>query len=76
MSSWPYRHRRQPGRPLIMKTIVDLILRMALENQSWGYTRIQGALANLGHQVGRSTIANILRERGIDAAPERGKQPA
>jgi hypothetical protein len=46
-------------------------MRMGLENPSWGYTRIQGALANLGHQVGRGTIANILKENGIDPAPER-----
>jgi transposase InsO family protein len=46
---------------------------MALENPSWGYTRIRGALANLGHQVGRGTIANALREQGIEPAPERGK---
>jgi putative transposase len=56
-----------------MKRIVDLILRMALENRSWGYTRIRGALANLGHQVGRGTIANILREHGIEPAPERDR---
>ena len=56
-----------------MQTIVNLVLRMALENRSWGYTRIQGAMANLGHEVGRGTIANILREYGIDPAPERDK---
>ena len=56
-SKWNYSQRRGPGRPRIMKTIVDLILRMALENRSWGYTRIRGALANLGHQVARGTIA-------------------
>ena len=70
-SKWNYSHRRGPGRPRVMKTIVDLVLRMALENPSWGYTRIRGALANLGHQVGRGTIANILRENGIEPAPER-----
>jgi len=56
-----------------MKTIVELILRMAVENPSWGYTRIRGALANLGHQVGRGTIASILHEHGIEPAPERDR---
>jgi putative transposase len=73
-SKWNYSQRRGPGRPRIMKTIVDLILRMALENRSWGYTRIRGALANLGHQVGRGTIAKILREHGIEPASERDCQ--
>jgi hypothetical protein len=63
---WDYSHRRSLGRPRTKKTIVDLVLRMALENPSWGYTRIRGALANLGHQVGRATIAHILKENGID----------
>jgi putative transposase len=67
---WNYSHRRGPGRPRVMQTIVNLVLRMALENRSWGTTRIQGAMANLGHEVGRSTIANILREYGIDPAPD------
>ena len=57
-----------------MQVVVQLIVRMALENRSWGYTRIQGALANLGHDVGRGTIANVLSEHGIDPAPERGKR--
>jgi hypothetical protein len=70
-SKWNYTQRRGPGRPRVMKTIVALILRMAQENPSWGYTRIRGALANLGHQVARGTIANVLRERGIEPAPER-----
>ncbi len=47
---------------------------MARENPGWGYTRIRGALANLGHIVARGTIANILREHGIAPAPERGKR--
>jgi len=70
---WDYSHRRAPGRPRTMNTIVDLILRMALENRSWGYTRIRGALANLGHDVGRGTIANIFHEHGIEPAPERDR---
>jgi putative transposase len=74
-SKWNYSHRRGPGRPRVMKTIVDLVFQMALENPSWGYTRIQGALANLGHQVGRGTIANILKDNGIEPAPERDAHP-
>jgi len=54
-----------------MTTIVDLVMRMALDNPPWGYTRIQGAMANLGHQVGRGTIANTLKENRIDPAPTR-----
>jgi len=52
--------------------ITELIVRMALENPRWGYTRIQGALYNLGHEVGRGTIANVLKREGIEPAPERG----
>jgi putative transposase len=70
---WNYSHQRGPGRPRVMNTIAALILRMALENQSWGYTRIQGALANLGHQVGRGTVANILRENGVGRIPQRSR---
>jgi transposase InsO family protein len=57
-----------------MNEIAELVVRMALENPRWGYTRIRGALANLGHTVARGTIANILREHGIEPAPERGKR--
>ena len=48
-------------------------LRMARENRTWGYTRIQGALHNLGHEVGRSTIGKVLKEAALDPAPERPK---
>ena len=65
---------RSPGRPGTPGEIRELIQRMAKEDRTWGYTRIQGALANLGHEVGRSTIAKVLREAGLDPAPERQKQ--
>jgi hypothetical protein len=41
---------------------------MARENSTWGYDRIQGALANIGHKISDSTVANILRQHGIDPA--------
>ena len=46
---------------------------MARENPSWGYTRLRGALQNLGFNLGRSTIQRILKEDRIEPAPLRGK---
>jgi putative transposase len=47
---------------------------MARENRDWGYRRIQGALANLGHEVARGTIASILKRQGLEPAPERNRK--
>jgi putative transposase len=66
--------RRSPGRPPTLAEIRELILTLAQQNRSWGYTRIQGALQNLGHEVGRGTIAKILKEAGIGPAPDRQKR--
>jgi hypothetical protein len=63
---------RRSGRLRVEAAVRSLIRRMATENATWGYTRIQGALKNLGHRVGRSTIARILREQGI---PPSGRRP-
>ena len=63
---------RRPGRPKTAVNIQDLILMMARENPRWGYTRIRGALYNVGHEIGRNTIKRILRENGIDPARRRG----
>jgi len=71
-AKWDQRSRRGPGRPGVMKEIERLDVRFAGENPSWGYRRIEGALANLGHHVARTTVANLLRKNGIDPAPERG----
>src|SRR5262249_50597199 len=48
-----------------------LVVRMAEDNPTWGYTRIQWALKNLGHRVGRSTIARILKAHGLPPVPQR-----
>ena len=71
---WNFAHRRGPGRPGIMREIAELIVRMAQENPKWGYTRIQGALANLRHKVARGTVANVLKRNGIEPAPERSRR--
>ena len=66
--------RRGPGRPRVLETIRALVVRMATENPTWGYTRICGALRNLGHDVGRNTVKRILAEHGIEPANERSKR--
>jgi hypothetical protein len=55
--------RQKVGRPPTKDQLRDLVIRMAEENRGWGYTRIRGALANLGHEIGRGTIAEILSVR-------------
>ncbi|HKF48582.1 MAG TPA: integrase core domain-containing protein [Terracidiphilus sp.] len=62
---------RSPGRPRITAALEQLVVKMAKENRQWGYRRLQGALANLGHTAAPSTIADILRRNGIEPAPER-----
>ena len=54
-----------------MKTIRELIVRMAKDNSSWGYCRIQGELRKLDHRVARSTIAKTLKDNGIAPSPDR-----
>ena len=66
--------KRGPGRPRVLEEIQRLVIRMATENRDWGYRRIQGALANLGPEVGRGTIANILKQHGLEPAPERERK--
>ena len=63
--------RQSPGRPRIEAEIERLIVCMAKENPSWGYDRIVGALANLGHAVSDQTVGYVLRRHGIRPAPER-----
>ncbi len=67
-------HKRGPGRPRTAGEIEVLVVGMAEENRDWGYRRIQGALFNLGHELARSTIAEILKRHGIEPAPERSRK--
>jgi putative transposase len=65
---------RNLGRPKTLAEISELVVRMAEENRTWGYRRIQGAISNLGHVVAGTTIANILKRHGIEPAPERNRK--
>ena len=66
--------RRRRGRPIAPREVADLVVRMAVENPPWGYTRIRGALSNLGHDIARNTVKRILPDHGIEPAPERARR--
>ena len=66
---WTYRRERAGGRPPIAAEVEALLLRLARENPRWGYGRLQGALAKLGHTLGRSTIRDVLKRRRVPPAP-------
>ena len=53
--------------------VAELVVRMAVDNPRWGYTRIRGALSNLGHTIARTTVKRILHDHGVDPAPERSR---
>src|SRR3974390_1495863 len=67
------KHRLYPGRPPICSEVEALVLRMAKEKPGWGYERLVGALANLGHILSDQTVKNILRRHGIAPAPKRSQ---
>ncbi len=67
---WTFPSRRT-SRKKLMQRIAELAVRMARENLTWGYDRIVGALAHLGHHVAPTTIRNILKKHGIDPVPSR-----
>jgi transposase len=69
---WAAKSRpKSPGRPRRHPTITRLVLRMARDNENWGYRRITGELAGLGITVAPSTVREILKKHGIEPAPRR-----
>src|SRR5215208_4875080 len=67
------KRRFYPGRPRIDPEVESLIVQMARENSGWGYDRIAGALANVGHYVSDQTVGNVLHRHGISPAPKRSQ---
>jgi len=65
-------HERRAGRPRTKADLAALVVRMATENPTWGYTRICGGLKALRHDVARNTVKAILEDHGIEPAPHRG----
>jgi len=66
---WTQHHR--PGRPSLPAGTVSIILRLARENPTWGYRRIQGELATMGVVIAPSSVWAVLRRHGVDPSPMR-----
>jgi putative transposase len=71
---WTYRRHAARGRPPLAPEVEALLLRLAAENPRWGYGRLQGELAKLGHTLGRSTVRDVLKRRHVPSAPQRGQR--
>jgi len=70
---WTFKKGALRGRPPTSPELQALILRLAKENPTWGYGKIEGELGKLGHDIGRSTIRDVLKRPRVPPAPERGK---
>jgi transposase len=69
----PCERPKSVGRRRVDQEIENWVIRMARENRSWGYDRIQGSLKHLGYPISDQTVGNILKRHGISPAPERKK---
>jgi transposase len=67
---WVHPQRR-PGRPRTARDLEQLVVRLAAKNPTWGYRRVHGEVAGLGHRIAASTVWAILERNGIDPAPRR-----
>ena len=70
---WTFKKGALRGRPPTSPELQALILRLAKENPTWGYGKLEGELGKLGHDIGRSTIRDVLKRQRVPPAPERGK---
>ena len=71
---WTFKQKVPLGRPATSPELEALILRLAQENPTWGYGKLEGELEKRGYDIGRSTIRAVLKRRRVPPAPDRGKQ--
>ncbi len=70
---WSFDQQRRTGRPATDQQTKDLLLRLAAENPTWGYSKIHGELLKLGFVISRSSVRNILKRQHVPPAPQRSK---
>ncbi len=71
---WTFAKQLTGGRSATDPERLTLLLRLAQENPTWGYGKLQGELLKLGYAIGRSTVRDILKRQQVPPAPERAKQ--
>ncbi len=71
---WTFKQLRAGGRPATDPELQVLLLRLAAENPTWGYSKLHGELLKLDYQIGRSTVRDILNRQQVPPAPERAKK--
>ena len=71
---WTIRRRDAGGRPPVAAEVEALVLRLARDNPTWGYRRIQGELTKLGHRLAHATVRAVLKRHGLPPAPERRRR--
>jgi transposase InsO family protein len=70
---WTYPHTNRSHGELPEET-VELVLRLARENQRSGYLRIVGEARKLGVRVSATSVRAILRRHGLGPAPHRSRK--
>jgi hypothetical protein len=68
---WTFRRKGNPGRSNIPPELEALIVRLAKENQRWGYEKIQGVLLKIGYRLSASSVRNTLKRHGVTPVPQR-----
>ncbi|CAA9225304.1 MAG: hypothetical protein AVDCRST_MAG93-629, partial [uncultured Chloroflexia bacterium] len=68
---WTFKNHVPRGRPGVTAEIEALLLRLAMENPTWGYGKLEGELRKLGYDIGRSTVRDVLKRQHVPPAPER-----
>ena len=69
-----FRRRPRRRRHIARSELHDLILKLAKENEGWGFRRIVGELRKLGHRCSNQTVRRVLRRHGLEPAPRRSQR--